>query len=105
MVNSPTLAKKIHHHHHPMFSGEICEIHHRTTPNDPPPRLELDGDLLKGALRQQVPLDARQRLVWVVVGLLYQTQLLRRFEPGQMVGWKGIERDGWSGNSLFFGDV
>jgi hypothetical protein len=30
---------------------------------------ELDGHLLEGALRQQVALDARQRLVRVVVGL------------------------------------
>ena len=38
--------------------------------------LELDGDLLEGALGQQVPLDAAQRLVGVVVGLLHQAQLL-----------------------------
>ena len=30
---------------------------------------ELDGDLLEGALREQVPLDARERLVRVVVRL------------------------------------
>ena len=30
---------------------------------------ELDGHLLEGALREQVPLDARQRLVRVVVRL------------------------------------
>ena len=43
--------------------------------------LELDGHLLEGALRQQVPLDATQRLVGVVVGLLHQTQLLQDGAP------------------------
>jgi hypothetical protein len=37
---------------------------------------ELDADLLERALRQQVTLDARERLVRVVVRLLDQTQLL-----------------------------
>ena len=37
---------------------------------------ELDAHLLERALRQQVPLDARKRLVRVVERLLDQTQLL-----------------------------
>ena len=52
--------------------------------------LELDGHLLEGALRQQVPLDAAQRLVGVVVGLLHQTQLL--------ADWKGM---GVMGDGLY----
>ena len=37
---------------------------------------ELDGDLLEGALREQVALDARERLMRVVIRLLHQAQLL-----------------------------
>ena len=37
---------------------------------------ELDGHLLEGALREQVALDARERLVRVVVGLLDEAELL-----------------------------
>mmetsp|Transcript_62206 Transcript_62206/g.196852 ORF Transcript_62206/g.196852 Transcript_62206/m.196852 type:complete len:623 (-) Transcript_62206:2053-3921(-) len=37
---------------------------------------ELDGDFLESALREQMALDARQRLVGVVVGLLNQPELL-----------------------------
>mmetsp|Transcript_100146 Transcript_100146/g.251032 ORF Transcript_100146/g.251032 Transcript_100146/m.251032 type:complete len:367 (+) Transcript_100146:3702-4802(+) len=38
--------------------------------------LELNRHLLEGTLSQQVPLDAAQRLMRIVVGLLDQTQLL-----------------------------
>ena len=37
---------------------------------------ELDARFLEGALREQVTLDAGERLVWVVVRLLDQTELL-----------------------------
>mmetsp|Transcript_42357 Transcript_42357/g.95841 ORF Transcript_42357/g.95841 Transcript_42357/m.95841 type:complete len:242 (-) Transcript_42357:2172-2897(-) len=37
---------------------------------------ELDGHLLKGPLRQEVALDAAQRLVWVVVRLFDKAELL-----------------------------
>ena len=44
---------------------------------------ELDGHLFEGTLREQVALDARERLVRVVVGLLDQAELLalRLVEP------------------------